>query len=215
MASLLELRPVLNTERLTLTLFKGDDPADCDQLFPVLTHLARSLSQDGPPLDAHEFAQARIAYFQTSGRISASLLGGRTPTRCALYLVRLGADAPSGEAIGVAALLQRSYLPDQGWAVLGAHGGKGYATESGRELLRYARDELGLRHIMATTHRGNAGSQAVARKLGYVQREVGVLDFSGTPLNLLTLPGAPLPPEELRVVWEVKKEGDDIGGVSG
>jgi len=52
------------------------------------------------------------------------------------------------------------------WMVHPDYQGKGYATEAGRLLLRYAIDELRIERIIATTEYDNHASQAVMRKLG-------------------------------------------------
>ncbi|MFM2308115.1 MAG: hypothetical protein RLY87_235 [Chloroflexota bacterium] len=52
------------------------------------------------------------------------------------------------------------------WMVHPAYQGKGYATEAGSLLVRYAIDELGIERIIATTEYDNHASQAVMRKLG-------------------------------------------------
>jgi len=52
------------------------------------------------------------------------------------------------------------------WTVLPEHQRRGYATEAGQALVRYALDVLGLRRILAATSYDNAASIAVMRKLG-------------------------------------------------
>ena len=52
------------------------------------------------------------------------------------------------------------------WMVHPDYQGKGYATEAGGLLLRYAMDELRIERIIATTEYDNHASQAVMRKLG-------------------------------------------------
>ena len=52
------------------------------------------------------------------------------------------------------------------WMVHPHYQGKGYATEAGQLLVRYAMDELRIERIIATTDYDNHASQAVMRKLG-------------------------------------------------
>jgi RimJ/RimL family protein N-acetyltransferase len=52
------------------------------------------------------------------------------------------------------------------WAIASPHQGRGYATEAGRALIRYAFQDLGLQRIVATTEYTNLASQGVMRKLG-------------------------------------------------
>jgi RimJ/RimL family protein N-acetyltransferase len=136
-----------------------------------------------------------LAYYKTGGRIEPRFLGGRKADRAALWLVRLGADEPDGEVIGISSMIHRAYIPDQGWVILPQYQGRGYATEAAREVLRYFRDILGMQDLMAPTHQGNSDSFNIARKLGYVHREGGIMSEGGVLLDLQTLPGAPLPPE--------------------
>jgi RimJ/RimL family protein N-acetyltransferase len=91
----------------------------------------------------------------------------------------------SGELVGVAGLVPSfgpfGMLPSFGgdreatmlrpemglyWAIDPAHQGRGYATEAGGALVRFAFDTLGLEVIVATTEHDNLRSQAVMRKLG-------------------------------------------------
>lgn len=55
---------------------------------------------------------------------------------------------------------------DIGYRFLKKHWGKGYATESGLEVLRHAFQDHGLNKLVAHIHELNYGSQAVAKKLG-------------------------------------------------
>ncbi len=51
--------------------------------------------------------------------------------------------------------------------------GKGYATEMGRALVRYAFEELGIERLIALIEPGNAASERVAVKIGMrMEREV-------------------------------------------
>jgi len=59
-----------------------------------------------------------------------------------------------------------------GWHLARREWGQGYATEMGRELLRYGFAELGLERLHALVEPPNLASLAVARRLG--MREQGV-----------------------------------------
>lgn len=200
----LQLREVLNTARLTLTLFNPTSQQHSDLLFPVILYLMGTFVDTSLPPDehnraAHEIATQRMQFYRESGRIDSSLLGGRQPTTAALWMVRLGANNPDGECIGVASVLYRAYIPDQGWAILPAHQGRGYATEVCAEVLRYFQQELNLSELMVMIEAKNTQSNRVAKKLGYVLREGGLANEDGTVVDLLTLPGASLPPEGSRL----------------
>lgn len=211
MADFIQLATTLHTERLTLTLFNPDNQEQCEQILPVLMYGQQAMAQYAPQktqdLSPRERGEKGVEYLRTSGRISAKLLGGRTPTTAALWLVRLGPNAPKGQCIAIASVLHRSYLPDQGWMVAAEHQGKGYATEAATEVLRYFQEELGIHDLMVPTNAANVQSQHVATKLGYVQRERGLKLADGTITNLQTLPGAPLPPEDLEFNLFARESG--------
>lgn len=75
----------------------------------------------------------------------------------------------TGEAIGMAGLLQRATLsaPDIGYAFLQAHHGQGYATEAAGAVLQHARTTLSLNTLHALTAPDNAASIRVLEKLGF------------------------------------------------
>jgi RimJ/RimL family protein N-acetyltransferase len=71
-------------------------------------------------------------------------------------------------AIGICGLAKRDYLDDVdiGYALLPQHCGKGYAYESATAVLGYAKNELGLKRVVATTRPGNYSSAKLLEKLG-------------------------------------------------
>jgi RimJ/RimL family protein N-acetyltransferase len=81
-----------------------------------------------------------------------------------LCLVELKQD---GTPVGMCGLIKRDALPDVdiGYAFLPQHGGKGYATEAAAGVLAFA-NSIGKRRVLAITSPGNAGSNAVLRKIG-------------------------------------------------
>lgn len=62
-----------------------------------------------------------------------------------------------------------------GWGICRAHWGKGYATEAAAASMDWAFAELGWREVIHTIAPDNVASQAVARKLGAVNRGPGRL----------------------------------------
>lgn len=56
-----------------------------------------------------------------------------------------------------------------GYTVFAQFRGRGYATEAAAGLIRWARDERGVRAILASVAPGNEPSLAIVRKLGFVQ----------------------------------------------
>lgn len=185
---------VLHTERLTLTLIDFDNETDVELFRTMLRDAAQELLRLPEPA-AIQNAQECIDYYRSYGRIQPKFLGGRKASSAAIWLVRLGADAPQGQCIGAAYMVQRSVCPDQAWLIVPGHRGKGYATESSREVLRYFRDDLQIRDLMAIVHPDSLTSPTVAKKVGYVFTEGGLL-FSDmvTKLIVYALPAtAPLP----------------------
>ena len=70
------------------------------------------------------------------------------------------------------------YIPktveiEAGYRLMKSAWGRGLATEGARAMLRYGFGECGLDRIVAVTHRGNAASQRVLRKLGLEYRGIG------------------------------------------
>jgi RimJ/RimL family protein N-acetyltransferase len=70
--------------------------------------------------------------------------------------------------IGICGLAKRDYLDDVdiGFALLPQYCGKGYAYESANAVLKYAKNELALKRVVATTRSGNHSSANLLRKLG-------------------------------------------------
>ena len=68
--------------------------------------------------------------------------------------------------------------------------GKGYATEAAGELLRWAREYVGIKDMVVFPSETNHESNRVAEKLGFVPGgRVADLDQPGKWMNVLILPG--------------------------
>ena len=74
----------------------------------------------------------------------------------------------AGERLGMCGLVDRDGLDhhDIGYAYLGRHSGKGYATEAAGAVLAHARETLGHKTILAITAPDNTPSQRVLEKIG-------------------------------------------------
>jgi RimJ/RimL family protein N-acetyltransferase len=74
----------------------------------------------------------------------------------------------TGRAIGICGLAKRDFLDsvDLGFALLPKYCGQGYAYESARGVLEYAKKELGLNRIVATVRSDNRASAKLLGKLG-------------------------------------------------
>jgi len=70
--------------------------------------------------------------------------------------------------IGICGIIKRESLidPDIGFAFLPQYTGLGYATESGKAVMEYGKNTLGLRRILAITSPDNHASINVVEKLG-------------------------------------------------
>lgn len=193
-AEAFQFSPILYTERLTLTLAdftKGTDEQQFTDLLKTMVGEILNLS----PEDAAKRAQGSFDFYRSYGRLQPKFLNGCKASQGAIWLVRLGENSPQGKCIGVSYVIQRSVIPDQSWILLPEYRGKGYATESAKEVLRYFQDELGLRDLMAVVHPSNPKSPHVATRVSYVPVEGGLKHVDGvTKLLLYVLPtAAPLP----------------------
>jgi RimJ/RimL family protein N-acetyltransferase len=96
-----------------------------------------------------------------------------------LYLVEL---KDSLVPIGICGLLKRDYLEDVdvGFALLRAYRGAGYAFEAAAAVMRYGRQTLGLKRIVAITSPDNDASIKVVRRLGLeFERTIRTPDSAG------------------------------------
>lgn len=100
----------------------------------------------------------------------------------------------SGEFLGILGLNQISFeaaftpAVEILWRLARRHWGHGYATEAGREALRFAFEQLGLREVVSFTVPANRRSRAVMERLGLHHEPA--FDFEHPRLD----PGHPLRP---------------------
>jgi RimJ/RimL family protein N-acetyltransferase len=82
-----------------------------------------------------------------------------------LYKVELKSH---GAAIGMCGLVRRDTLPDAdiGFAFLENYWNQGYAYESAAAVMRYAREQLGIKRILAITTPDNIASGKLLNKIG-------------------------------------------------
>jgi RimJ/RimL family protein N-acetyltransferase len=82
-----------------------------------------------------------------------------------LYLVAL---KDSVTPVGICGLLKRDTLDDVdiGFALLERHGGRGYAREAAEAAVAHARDDLGLKRLVAIASPENERSLRLLEKLG-------------------------------------------------
>jgi RimJ/RimL family protein N-acetyltransferase len=102
------------------------------------------------------------------------------------YIVEL---ADSATPIGICGLAKRDYLQDVdiGFAMLPQYAGKGYAYESAKAVLDYAKTQLRLPRLVATTRPENTASAYLLQKLGLKFERVMTLPNHGRALNLFSI----------------------------
>lgn len=73
-----------------------------------------------------------------------------------------------GEMIGICGLFRRENLPDPdiGFSLLPGYRGKGYAGEAAIEMVRHAREDLGIKTLTALVSPTNRPSIGLIEKLG-------------------------------------------------
>lgn len=81
------------------------------------------------------------------------------------YIVELKATS---DKLGICGLAKRDFLddPDIGFAFLPQYCGQGYAYEAALAVLDYAKHEIGLQRVVATTRPDNVISANLLEKLG-------------------------------------------------
>lgn len=82
--------------------------------------------------------------------------------------------------IGICGIKKRNSLelPEIGYAFLSKFRSKGYATESARAVIDYARNGLGLKRVVAITSPENEASVRVLEKIGFqFEKMIDLPDF--------------------------------------
>lgn len=115
--------------------------------------------------------------------IEKSLLGSYRKNGFGLYKVTL---KKSGETIGMCGLVKRDGLEqvDIGFGFLKQYFGKGYAYESAKETLIYAKEKLNIESIVAITNPDNKPSIRLLEKLGMKFKEMISLTGGEPDTNL-------------------------------
>lgn len=106
-----------------------------------------------------------------------------------LYLAFL---KETGDPVGICGLLKRDSLndPDVGFAFLPAHWRQGYAFESASAVLKYGRESLGLRRLVAITSPDNAPSIGVLEKMGMKFETMTRLEGETRDVRLFAMEGS-------------------------
>jgi RimJ/RimL family protein N-acetyltransferase len=100
-----------------------------------------------------------------------------------MYLVE---RKETGEPVGICGLVKRDALDDVdiGYAFLPGFRRRGYAIEAASAVLRYGRDVVGLRRVVAITDPENEASIRVLEKLGMRYEKKVRLSKDGEEISL-------------------------------
>jgi RimJ/RimL family protein N-acetyltransferase len=144
---------MLETNRLVLSHLTY---ADCEFIFELVNEPAFKLFIGDRGVrtleDANEYLRKAIGSYEVHG--------------FGLYRVSRKDDQTP---LGICGLLKRDEFeyPDLGFAFLERHWANGYAYESSSATLKFASEELGLRHIIAIADADNASSIGLLEKLRF------------------------------------------------
>ena len=145
---------MLETDRLKISKLSYDD---CDFIFTLVNEPAfkRYIGDRGVRTldDARDYLrEGPIESYATNGY--------------GLFLVSRKDD---GTPLGICGLVKRDQfeLPDLGFAFLEQHWVNGYAGESSRAIIAYARTALDLTRIIAIASKDNESSLRLLQKLGF------------------------------------------------
>ena len=165
---------MFETERLRLRRFSDDDAAFIRELVNDAAFL-RYIGDKGVRNDADA-----VAYIQNGPVASYERFG------FGLYAIEL---KETGETIGMSGLLKRDSLPDAdvGFAFLPKFRAQGYAVESGRGVIKYARESLRLSRLLAITTPDNIDSIRVLEKIGLHFEEMVSINPGDPELKLFAL----------------------------
>ena len=154
---------VLRTERLTLRWIDEGDAAFVLALMNEPSWIANIGDRGLRTLD------------DARGWIAEKLVSSYWQNGLGLWAVVRRSD---GELLGMCGLLERDSLPsvDVGYALFPRFWGQGYARESTSAVLRYAREALGRRRVLAVVQPENRASIRVLESMGMVRAGTHLLE---------------------------------------
>lgn len=102
-----------------------------------------------------------------------------------LYIVEL---KESGEPIGFCGFVNRDTLPDAdiGFAFLPQFERKGFAFESAKAVMKFGREKLNLKRVLAITTQNNKSSVKLLEKLGFKFERLIKMPHDEQELNLFS-----------------------------
>ncbi|PJE29076.1 Protein N-acetyltransferase, RimJ/RimL family [Pseudooceanicola antarcticus] len=164
--------PTLTTERLTL---RAPDPQDVDTLVTFYAS-ERSAFVGGPKTRAMAWRQL------------ATEIGHWTLRGYGRWMVDL---TETGETVGMVGLWNPLEWPEAeiGWDLFEGHEGRGYATEAALAARAHAYDVLGWTTAISLVDADNAGSAAVARRMGAAPDGMATPPGYETPVHVYRHPG--------------------------
>ncbi|HEY6188202.1 MAG TPA: GNAT family N-acetyltransferase [Pyrinomonadaceae bacterium] len=156
----------LETERLTLRMFREDD----------FEAYARICADE----DVMRYLGGKVLTRAEAWRHLAFLVGHWQLLGYGHWAVE---EKATGELLGRLGFLNPAGWPgfEIGWTLRRESWGKGYATEGARRALRYGFTELGREHVISLIHPENRPSIRVAERLG--ERHEGEAEIMG--INVL------------------------------
>jgi [ribosomal protein S5]-alanine N-acetyltransferase len=165
---------VIETQRLRLRRLCDDDAAFIRELVNDPAFI-RYIGDKGVRNDADA-----VAYIRNGPIASYEKFG------FGLYAVEL---RDTGQPIGMCGLLKRDTLPDAdlGFAFRPQFRGRGFAAESALAVVRYARETLGLKRILAITTPDNVNSIRVLERAGMRFEKMVELNSGEPELKLFGL----------------------------
>ncbi|KAL0630882.1 hypothetical protein Q9L58_010268 [Maublancomyces gigas] len=177
----------IETARLYISYFLPTSPAHCSFLVELY---------NSPLFLAAEGKTGIYTDLQAQERIQTRFLAEHARNGHGTYLVSLKTTPTTSFAesrpIGSVSLMKGDKItaPDIGYSIIPEMNGKGYATESGKALLDYAKKELGISEVFGFFNPENAHSRRVMEKLGLEDRGVMKLaEFGGVQCAVYALPG--------------------------
>jgi RimJ/RimL family protein N-acetyltransferase len=91
------------------------------------------------------------------------------------------------QPIGICGFVKRDTLPDAdiGFAFLPQFCGKGYALESAEAMMKYGKEKLNLKRVLAITTQDNESSGKLLSKIGFAFERL--IDVDGEQLKLFSI----------------------------
>jgi hypothetical protein len=179
----------LETTRLNLILFDVSNPTHLELSLRLFHDPAFQLNLGDYGLRTQDDVRRLWAATHIRPATCPKLLDGPAPAgyiMClkpeheTLYTPATNSDpaaaftSPYGKMLGVVTLALRSASlpPDMGWGLWQEYANNGFASEAGKEALRYWREECEIKEIIAWPKETNIPSVRTAVKLGFVENGV-------------------------------------------